>query len=321
VDEWRFIVGVSDEDADAMIRQDEIDILVDLSGHTGGNRLQLFARRPAPVQASWLGYPSTTGLSAIDYLLMDAAAVPEGAEQYCSEAVARLPYGRFCYTPPAYAPEPIDPASREGSPITFGSFNNLAKIGAPVIRLWAEVLKATPGSRLVLKWKALQDPFTRRRIGQAFGSLGISADRLEFRAATPHVQMLAEYGAIDIALDPFPFCGGLTSCEALWMGVPVVTLPGERPVSRQTLGFLNAIGHAELAASSHDDYVRVAAELAADPKRRADLRRSLRQSMAASPLCDPDRFTPALEATFRRMWRGWCASEPPVTFDVLAAEA
>ncbi len=134
VDEWRVIVGLSDEDAEAIIRQDEIDILVDLSGHTGGHRLQLFARRPAPVQASWLGYPSTTGLSAIDYLLMDAAAVPAGAERFCSEAVVRLPYGRFCYTPPAYAPEPIDPASREGAPITFGSFNNLAKIGPPVIR-------------------------------------------------------------------------------------------------------------------------------------------------------------------------------------------
>ena len=130
--------------------------------------------------------------------------------------------------------------------------------------------------------------------------------------------MLAEYGQIDIALDPFPFCGGLTSCEALWMGVPVVTLPGERPVSRQTLGFLNVIGHDELAASCEDDYVRIAAELAADAPRRADLRRSLRASMAASPLCDPDRFTPAMEAAFRGMWRRWCAGEPAETFDVAA---
>ena len=317
-DAWRSLVGVSDEDAEAMIRQDRIDILVDLSGHTGGHRLTLFARRPAPVQASWLGYPCTTGLSAIDYLVMDAAAVPEGAERFCSEAVVRLPHGRFCYTPPAYAPDVIDPASREGAPITFGCFNNLAKLGPPVLRLWSDVLKATPGSRLVLKWKALEDPAARRRIGEAFAELGIPAERLEFRGSTPHVQMLAEYGGIDIALDPFPFCGGLTSCEALWMGVPVVTLPGERPVSRQTLGFLDAIGHEALAASSEQDYVRIATELASDARRRAELRRTLRPSMAASPLCDPERFTPALEAAFRAMWRRWCGGEAVASFDVPA---
>jgi predicted O-linked N-acetylglucosamine transferase (SPINDLY family) len=315
-DEWRSLVGVSDEDAEAIIRQDEIDILVDLSGHTGGHRLTLFARRPAPVQASWLGYPSTTGLAAIDYLLMDAAAVPEGAERFCSEAVVRLPFGRFCYTAPAYAPEVVDPASRDGEPITLGSFNNLAKVGPPVIRLWAEVLKAVPGSRLVLKWKALEDPAVRRRIGQAFGRLGIPAERLEFRAATPHVQMLAEYGQIDIALDTFPFNGGLTSCEALWMGVPVVTLPGERPVSRQTLGFLDVLGIEGLAAGSEAEYVHIAKVLAADSKRRADLRVTLRPRMADSPLCDPARFTPTLEAAFRQMWRRWCAGEPATTFDI-----
>lgn len=315
-DEWRKIADLSDEDAEAMIRQDGIDVLVDLSGHTGGHRLKLFARRPAPIQASWLGYPSTTGLSAIDYLLMDAAAVPEGAERFCSEKVLRLPYGRFCYSPPSYAPDVIDPASRDGAPITFGSFNNLAKIGPPVLELWASVMKATPGSRLVLKWRSLEDPLTRRRIGRAFGALGIAAERLEFRGSIPHVQMLDEYGGIDIALDPFPFCGGLTSCEALWMGVPVVTLPGERPVSRQTLGFLQVLGLQELAADSPDDYVRIATALAADPQRRAELRRTLRPLMAASPLCDPARFTPALEAAFRHMWRRWCAGVPAATFDI-----
>ncbi len=320
-DEWRVIGELSDDDAEAMIRQDRIDVLVDLSGHTGGHRLKLFARRPAPVQASWLGYPSTTGLSAIDYLLMDAAAVPPGAEQFCSEQVLRLPYGRFCYSPPSYAPDLIDPASRDGAPITFGSFNNLAKIGPAVLELWAAVLKATPGSRLVLKWRSLDDSLTRRRIGRAFGALGIPAERLEFRGSTPHVQMLGEYGGIDIALDSFPFCGGLTSCEALWMGVPVVTLPGERPVSRQTLGFLQVLGLEELAADSPQDYVRIATDLAADPQRRAELRRTLRPRMAASPLCDPARFTPALEAAFRQMWRRWCAGEPAAAFDVPASAA
>ncbi len=315
-DHWRSLAGISNDDAEAMIRRDGIDILIDLSGHTGGNRLPLFARRPVPVQASWLGYPGTTGLSAIDYLVMDAAAVPYGLERYCSEAVVRLPHSRFCYTPPSYAPDTLDPAVRDSAPITFGCFNNLAKITPEVIRLWAQVLHATPGSRLVLKWKALHEAPVRRRLGEAFAEQGIAADRLEFRGVSPHVQMLAEYGGIDIALDPFPFCGGLTSCEALWMGVPVVTLPGDRPVSRQTLGFLNTIGLSELAAESQVQYVEIATALAADPQRRADLRRTLRARMAASPLCDPGRFAQALDFALRRMWRRWCAGEPAITFDV-----
>ena len=319
--DWRSLVGVSDEAAAAMIRRDGVDILVDLSGHTAENRLPLFTRRPAPVQASWLGYPGTTGLSAIDYLLMDAVATPPGGERWCSEAVVRLPYGRFCYAAPDYAPAVADPAARGDGPVTFGSFNNLAKIGPEVVRLWAAVLAATPGSRLVLKWRSLGEASTRRRIAQAFEVEGVAPERLDLRGQTRHPQMLAEYGGIDIALDPFPFCGGLTSCEALWMGVPVVTLPGERPASRQTLGFLQTLGLDDLAARSPADYVRIAAALAADPQRRAALRRDLRPRMAASPLCDSHRFTPALEAAFRQMWRRWCAGEPAAGFDVAAAPA
>ena len=288
------------------------------SGHTAGNRLLLFTRRPAPVQASWLGYPGTTGLSSIDYLVMDAISAPPDAERWCVEALARLPYGRFSYMPPSYAPAVVEPASRRGGPLTFGSFNNVAKLGPEVVQLWAKVLAASPGSRLVLKWKSLGDAATRERVAGAFAAAGLAPERLELRGRSPHAQMLAEYGDIDIALDPFPFSGGLTSCEALWMGVPVVTLPGDRPASRQTLGFLHGLGLDDLAAGSKADYVRIAAALAADSGRRAELRETLRSRMAASPLADASLFTPTLEAAFRRMWRRWCAGEPAAPFDLQA---
>ncbi len=318
-DHWRMIANASDEAAAAAIRKDGVDILVDLSGHTDKNRLTLFGLRPAPVQASWLGYPGTTGLAAFDYLVMDADTVPERAERWCSEAVVRLPHGRFCYAPPDYAPDPVGPASKQARPVTFGSFNNIAKIGPDVVRLWARVLEAVPGSRLILKWKSLTERTIRQDLRTAFEAAGVDRKRIDLRGATPHPQMLAEYREVDVALDPFPFCGGLTSAEALWMGVPVVTLPGDRPASRQTLGFLNTIGLGGLAASSEDDYVRIAVALAGDPKRRAELRADLPARMAASPLCDGAQFTPGLETAYRQMWRRWCGGEPATTLDVQPA--
>jgi predicted O-linked N-acetylglucosamine transferase (SPINDLY family) len=318
-DHWRDIARMSDDAAAAAIRQDGVDILVDLAGHTARNRLLTFARKPAPLQASWIGYPGTTGLSSIDYLLMDAVTVPPGAQQWCSEAVVRLPHGRFCYAPPPYAPAVASLARRNDAPVTFGSFNNLSKIGPEVIALWAEVLKAAPGSKLLLKSRSLVDPGARDRLADAFAAAGLAPERLELRGPSLHPQMLAEYAEIDIALDPFPFCGGLTSCEALWMGVPVVTLPGDRFASRQTLGFLKVIGVEELAAQSAADYVRIAGDLATDAARRSELRASLRPRMAASPLCDGRLFTRALEVAYRQMWRRWCAGEAAATFEVPAA--
>jgi predicted O-linked N-acetylglucosamine transferase (SPINDLY family) len=305
-DHWRDIAGLSDDALAALVRQDGIDILVDLSGHTDKNRLLTFARKPAPVQASWLGYPGATGMSAMDYLIMDAVTAPAGAEAWCAEALIRLPHGRFCYAPPVDAP-PV--AERPRGAVVFGSFNHLAKIGPEVVRLWAKVLAAVPRSRLVLKWKALSEASARERLTAAFAAEGIEADRLELRGASPHADMLAEYGDIDIALDPFPYGGGMTSAEALWMGVPVVTWPQDRIASRQTVAFLTELGLTDLAAGSADDYVRIAADLAADPARRADLRRTLRPRMAASPLTDGVQFTPGLEAAYRQMWRRWCAGE------------
>ena len=312
-DHWRVIAQSNDEQAAAAIRQDRIDILFDLSGHTDKNRLGLFALKPAPLQASWLGYPGTIGLAAIDYLIMDADTVPPGAEAWFAEAVARMPHGRFCYAPPDYAPDVVVPPSSR--PVTFGSFNNVTKVGPDVVRLWARVLQAVPGSRLLLKWKTLSERGVRHQLRAEFAAAGIDKNRVEWRASTPHPKMLAEYGDVDIALDPFPFCGGLTSAEALWMGVPVVTLPGDRPASRQTLGFLNQIGLRELAATSGDEYVRIATELAADPVRRAELRRGMRARISASPMCDGALQARGLEAAARQMWRRWCAGEAPATFD------
>lgn len=313
---WREIGGMTDGAAAPLIRQDEIDILVDLSGHTDKNRPLLLARRAAPIQVSWLGYPGTTGLEAIDYAIMDRTVAPPGAEAWFTEALVRLPHSRFCYSPPDFAPEPKDRSHPAGARVVFGSFNNLAKIGPEVVALWARVLDAAPGSKLVLKWKALSQAGVRRRLEQAFAAHGVGADRLELRGRSPHAEMLAEYGDIDVALDPFPYSGGATSAEALWMGVPVVTLPSDRVAARQTLGFLVELGLEDLAAASPDDYVRIAAALAADPGRRAELRRTLRGRMQASPLTDARVFTPDLEQAYRRMWRRWCAGEAPAAIDL-----
>ena len=304
---WRSVVGVSDAAAAAMIIADRIDILVDLSGHTGGNRLPMFALRPAPVQASWLGYFGATGLGTIDYLLMDEGALPSGQDDRYREAILRLPHGRFCYAPPAYAPAPTAPPSLERGWVTFGSFNNIAKIGPDTIDLWAGVLRATPESRLLLKWRSLDNETTRRRVAAAFEAAGVAGSRLELRGFSPHAAMLAQYSDVDIALDPVLFGGGLTSCEALWMGLPVVTLPGERPASRQTVGFLNSLKLTECVARSPRDYIERAAALAANPAWLAGLRRTLRPSMAASPLCDGELFTPTLEEAYRQMWMTWSA--------------
>lgn len=313
---WREIGDLNDEAAAAQIRQDGIDILVDLSGHTPSNRLGLFARRAAPLQASWLGYAATTGLAEMDYLLMDPATAPPGAEAWCGEALVRLPHSRFCYGPPDRAPAPASPPSIKRGRVTFGSFNNLIKIGPEVAALWASVLAAVPGSRLVLKWESLSDGGVRRRIGELFGAAGVRAQALELRGFSPHAEMLAQYRDIDIALDPFPFGGGLTSCEALWMGVPVVTLPQDRFASRQTVGLLTNLGLDDLAAASPDDYVAIAAGLAADVVRREKLRANLRRRMAASALCDAKAFTSALEAAYREMWRRWCAGLAPAALGV-----
>ncbi len=310
-DRWRRLTGLDDAAAAALIRADTIDILIDLAGHTALNRLPMFAAGAAPVQATWLGYWGTTGLACMDYILSDRVTIPPDEESHYSERVLRLPNGRFCYEAPVDAPEPSPPPCLRRGAVTFGSFNNLSKLGPEVVQAWAAVLHAVPGSRLLLKWRSLGDGTMRQRVAAAFAQAGIATQRLELRAASPHAAMLAEYADLDIALDPFPFCGGLTSCEALWMGVPVVTLPGGTPQSRQTIGFLRALGQDGWAAGSIEDYVAIAAALAADPAGLAERRQTQRARMATSPLCDGPGFTRDLEAALRRMWIMWCEGQGP----------
>ncbi len=298
---WRDIHGLTDEQVGALVRQDGIDILVDLAGHTERNRLLLFARRPAPVQASWIGYFNTTGLAAMDYFISDATGSPPGQEKLFAEKLIRLPHSRFCYRPPDYAPEVAAPPSMANGRITFGSFNNLAKLNDDVVALWAEILAALPSSRLLLKSLALGDHNTRERYLTLFASHGIQPERISLSGHSPHAEMLAEYGKIDIALDPFPFTGGLTTCEALWMGVPVVTLAGETLVARQSASLLSNLGKSEWIAESPQRYIEIALSLADAPAKLLELRRSLRTRMAASPVCDADAFTRGLEAAYRQM--------------------
>ena len=307
-DHWRPIFGIGDEALAARVREDRIDILVDLSGHTADNRLLAFARKPAPVQATWAGYVGTTGLSAIDYLITDARETPPGSEGGYVEKLALLPDCYVCFVPPSYAPEvgPL-PARARGYP-TFGCFNNLAKINRSVIALWGELLRRIPEARLVLKTHQLSDPAMRRRYAELFSSAGIEAPRLSLLGKSQHRQLLAEYNNIDVALDPFPYSGGLTTLESLWMGVPVVTLGGDRFAARHSVSHLTAAGLPELIADGPESYLRITGELAADLPHLEALRSGLRARVAGSPLVDGVRFARNLEAAYRAMWREWCAS-------------
>ena len=300
---WRSVTGQSDRQIAEQIRQDRIDIHFDLAGHTAFNRLLVFARRPAPIQITWIGYEGTTGLEAIDYILADHSTIPEGAERFYREKVLRMPCGYVCYEPPAEAPEvgPL-PAAGNGS-IRFGSFNNLAKITRETVEAWSEVLRRVPASRLVLKYRGLGDETVCRRYAQMFAESGIASDRLELSPPAEYADYLAAYNQIDVALDPFPFGGGITTCDALWMGVPVVSLPGETFASRHSMSHLVSVGLTETIARDREDYIELAASLAGDLPRLGRLRAELRGRVAASPLCDGRRFAGELLRILRGLKR------------------
>jgi len=307
---FRDVVDLADKALAALIHADEIDVLVDLSGHTAGSRLTTFAYRPAPVMVSWLGYFATTGLQYLDAVLLDEWHAPSGAEAMFVEPIIRLPGGKFCYQSVQFAPASVSPPPcLERGHITFGSFNNTAKYNTLVFDLWARVLAAVPGSHLILKWRTFNDDLLRQTITKTFTDRGIAADRIELRGPSFHSELLKEYADIDIALDPFPFSGGLTTCEALWMGVPVVTWPQGRVVSRQTFAFLSAIGLPEFAATDAEDYLRIAVSLAGDLCRLERLRTDMRDRMRASPLMDVTGFTRQLEQTFIDLHQTVCQQE------------
>jgi protein O-GlcNAc transferase len=300
---WRDIYQVGDEEAAGIITRDGIDILVDLAGHTAGNRLPLMARKPAPLQVTWLGYPDTTGLPEMDYRITDALADPPGStERFHSERLVRLERSFCCYLPPLVAPAPAELPSLGSGRITFGSFNNLSKVTPEVIALWARVLLALPGSRILLKCSPLADAEVCARILEAFGAGGVTGERIELHPgdATP-AGHLAQYGRVDIALDTFPYNGTTTTCEALWMGVPVVTLAGTRHAGRTGVSLLTNCGLEELVARSADQYLSIACQLAGDAEKLQGLRAGLRGMLGRSPLTDAAALTGELENVFEGM--------------------
>lgn len=307
-DLWRDVFPLSDRDLADLIAADGIDILVDLSGHTNGNRLGAFALRPAPIQLSWIGYPDTTGLPAMDYRITDAYADPVGiAEPFSTEKLLRMDGGFLCYAPPADAPECGEPPCCSHDYVTFGSLNNLAKMNSGVIETWSGILNSVPRSRLLLKGAALADNGICDRISARFSEHGISRDRLELLAYTRSTrEHLACYNLIDIALDTFPYNGTTTTCEALWMGVPVITCAGEIHACRVGTSLLRQVNLEEFVATNRDDYIHLAKKLVNDPGRILSHRLTLRDRISMSSLMDRERMCDRLENSYHQIWRKWC---------------
>lgn len=310
---WRATHGISDRELADLIHSDQIDILVDLTGHTNNNRLLVFSAKPAPVQVTYLGYPNTTGLTAIDYRLTDAWADPPGlSDDYYTEELFRLPKGFLSYLPPADAPAVAASPVTTAGHVTYGSFNHLPKITQAVLELWAMLLHATPNARLVLKNNSLSSRYARERYLNLFADNGVNPERIEFLERAPTLaEHLGSYSKVDIALDTFPYNGTTTTCEALYMGVPVVTLTGGLHASRVGTSLLNQIGATELIAETPQDYVNKASRLAQDHDRLIKIRATLRDQMTQSPLCDGNGFAAQLESAYREMWKRWCQTKSP----------
>jgi predicted O-linked N-acetylglucosamine transferase (SPINDLY family)/thioredoxin-like negative regulator of GroEL len=303
-DQWHDIAALSDARAAERIREDGIDILIDLGGHTSGNRLPLFARRPAPVQVAYLGYPATTGLRHMDVRLTDALADPPGETQDAhTERLEYLPAPFLCYCPPEDAPDVAGPPMRDAGAVTFGSFNKLAKLSDTTLGLWREILTALPRATLRLKDRVLDDAGGRAALAARCAGAGLPMDRVALLPGSPgRAEHLAQYGAIDIALDTFPYHGTTTTCEALWMGVPVVTLVGEQHHSRVGLSLLSALGATDWAAMDKAAYVAKAVALGSDPAALRAARQTLRETMRRSPLLDGKRLARDLEQALLAVW-------------------
>ena len=308
---WLSTVGMTDASLAERIVADRIDILVDLAGHTAGNRLPVFARKPAPLQISWLGYPNTTGLHAIDYRLIDAITDPPGeADSFAIETLLRLEHGFLCYEPANNAPDPLEPPCVATGTITFGSFNNPAKLSAGTLDAWVRILATVPHSRLLLKGRGFGDELARRQFIARFAKQGGDPQSVVLLGQTERTSdHLAVYQEMDIALDTFPYNGTTTTCEALWMGVPVVTVAGDRHAGRVGASLLTQVGLTELIATSMQRYVEIASALAADVARLRALRATMRERMAASSLCDAKAFARKIEAAYSDLWKR-AAGEP-----------
>jgi len=313
---WKPLLGLSDRAAAELIHADGIHVLLDLSGHTAHNRLPVFAHRPAPLQASWLGYFATTGLAAMDGLIADPVSVPAGQQSHFSEQVWRLPHTRLCFTPPGDGPmgptgapavSPL-PALARGH-VTYGCFQSLAKVGEPVLAAWGAVLAAVPAARLRMQGRQLAEEAAAAALLERLRAHGIDAGRVDLHAQAPRAAYLAAHGEVDILLDTFPYPGGTTTCEALWMGLPTVTLAGNRLLGRQGASLLTAAGLADWVATDVDAYVLKAINAAADLPALAALRARLRDQVRASPVFDAPRFARDLGALLWRQWHGWSSAQ------------
>jgi predicted O-linked N-acetylglucosamine transferase (SPINDLY family) len=307
-DRWVGLDKMSDDEATEKIREDKIDILVDCSGHTGGHRLMMFARKPAPVQVTFLGYPNTTGLSAIDYRLTDRRADPSALnDSLASEYLHRLPNSAWCFNPLTDPYDVADSPFLEKGFVTFGTFNAFVKMNEPMMRNWVRIVKSTRNSRLILKNNVMKDPVFLQRVEQTLLKMGMERERFDL---IPHQKSREDhfrsFGMLDIALDTFPYTGTTGSCETLYNGVPIVTLAGKTHVSRVGASLLHSVGLDNLVAETDEDYVRIAVELANDPFRLTDIRANLRQRMMESPLMDGPAYARDVEDAYRIMWRHWC---------------
>lgn len=305
-DRWVHAPDWSDFELAATIRRDGVDVLLDLAGLTSRNRLGVLALRAAPVQATYLGYPNTTGLRTVDYRIVDPTTDPAGTESSCTEALVRMDPCFLCYKAPDYAPPTT--ARPPDAPFTFGSFNSLLKFNRVTAGLWSRLLDAVPGSRLLMKSEQFKDAGSRQEAMKILVGAGADQSRVEL---TPPTQApadhLGSYARVDIALDTFPYGGTTTTCEALWMGVPVVTMAGPVHAGRVGASILGAVGLGDLVAAGPEEFVRIGAALSADRARRTDLRGTLRDRVRSSVLCDGPTFAHRLENTLRGMWRDYCS--------------
>ena len=308
-DRWLEAARLDDKALQQAILADRIDLLVDLAGHTSSHRLGLFALRAAPLQATFLGYPHSTGLSRIDWLIGDAVVSPAEHAPLFSEGIAQLPASVFCWAPvddyPLPAPRPPD------APIVFASFNNAMKLSPQTVALWARVLQAVAGAKLLLKAPSLQDGSVQARFRERFAAHGIGADRLDLRGPSGLAEMMQAYGEVDIALDPTQYNGGTTTFQALWMGVPVITLAGSNFVGRMGASFLSTLGEPVWIAADEPAYVVAAARLASDCANWRPRRHRLRERLAASPLCDIETYVRDFESLYDRMWAAHCDGQRP----------
>lgn len=298
----------SDTELAQSIADDEIDLLVDLTGVFNNNRLNVFRYKPAPVQAMWIGYSGTSALTEMDYVIADRYVCPDDADADFTESIVRLPDHYLCHEAADIAVSPRNPFVQATSGVTFGNFNNHMKLNSDVIRVWSEILKRVPNSKLYLKAPGLKSSELRRHVRRQFEARGVESNRLKISGPLSAEAHMSAYNEVDIALDPFPYCGTTTTVDALSMGIPVVTLVGERWVQRTSYGFLKGMGWESLCASTEQEYMDIAIGLAKNPARLQALKASGREKFVTSPVCDPDRFTRTLEDAYRMMWKQYCES-------------